>query len=846
MELLQGAGGSPLSQQEQLTAAFEKLHVALQEMSLVESELYQQNEELAVATQTVEAERQRYQDLFEFAPDGYLLTDLSGTILEANRVAATMLNVSQQFLQSKPLVTFVAQAERLAFHSKLTRLRQADGVQEWEFRMQPRHGNSFDAALTLAVAYNRPGKRIALRICMRDITKRKQTESALQKWATIFEYAQWGIAIESVDGATLEIMNSAFAQMHGYTLEELVGRSSVDLIAPECGEDLAEYIRIVNEQDTFTLESNHIRKDGSIFPVLKNVILVNPQDGSLPYRAIHVQDISNRKGVEEELREKQERLDVTQTAAKFGSFECNTQTNFCIWTKELEALYGLMPGELGGTYADWTKHVHPTDLIKLEEDLRVALSTGDFFSDFRVIWPDSSIHWLHSRAKVFFNNEGIPLRMVGVNLDITLRKQAEEALQQLNANLESLVQKRTLQLQQALDFEAMLKRITDKVRDGVDESQIMQTTVQELTLGLGLKGCNTAQYDLTKGTSTIRYEYITDIPAYRHRAIQMAKYPEIYNQLIDGQHFQLCSLFPNPERGHVAILACPILNGLEVLGDLWLINSVKHNFNELEIRLVQQVANQCTIAIRQARLYQASLAQVQELEKLNQLKDDFLSTVSHELRTPVSNMKMAIQMLKVSGELNERVQHYLEILQVECNREISLINDLLDLQRLENVSYSGGFVESINLQAWLPIIIEPLRISIQQHHQTLQLNLSPDLPKLFSDYASLKRILTELINNACKYSPDSAEIKLNVCYNSTTAATVFSISNPVEIPAEELPRIFDKFYRVPNLDAWKQGGTGLGLALVQKLVEQLQGTIFVESSGGWTTFTVQLSSHPRD
>ncbi len=704
-DLLQRAGGSPLSQQEQLTAAFDELHAALEEMSLVELELHQQNDELAVASQTAEAERQRYQDLFEFAPDGYLLTDLSGTILEANRASAKMLNVSQQFLQSKPLGTFVAQAERLAFHSKLTRLRQEDGVQEWEFRMQPRHGNSFDAALTLDVAHNQPGKLLALHICMRDITKRKQTESALQKWATIFEYTQWGIAIESADGATLEIMNPAFAQMHSYSLEELVGRSSVDLIAPECGEDLAEYIRIVNEQANFTLESNHIRKDGSIFPVLKNVILVNPKDGSLPYRAIHVQDISKRK-------------------------------------------------------------------------------------------------------------------------------QAEEALQQINVNLESLVQKRTLQLQQALDFEAMLKRITDKVRDGLDEGQILQTTVQELTLGLGLKGCNTAQYDLTKGTSTIRYEYITDIPAYRHRAIQMAKYPEIYNQLIDGQHFQLCSLFPNPERGHVAILACPILNGLEVLGDLWLINSVKHNFSELEIRLVQQVANQCTIAIRQARLYQASLAQVQELEKLNQLKDDFLSTISHELRTPVANMKMAIQMLKVSGELNEQVQHYLEILQAECNREISLINDLLDLQRLENLSYSGGFVESINLQAWLPIIIEPLRVSIQQHHQTLQLNLSPDLPKLFSDYASLKRILTELLNNACKYSPDSAEIKLNVCYDSITAATVFSISNPVEIPAEELPRIFDKFYRVPNLDAWKQGGTGLGLALVQKLVEQLQGTIFVESSGG--------------
>ncbi len=72
-----------------------------------------------------------------------------------------------------------------------------------------------------------------------------------------------------------------------------------------------------------------------------------------------------------------------------------------------------------------------------------------------------------------------------------------------------------------------------------------------------------------------------------------------------------------------------------------------------------------------------------------------------------------------------------------------------------------------------------------------------------------------------------------------------TISNSAEIPAAELPRIFEKFYRVPKADPWKQGGTGLGLALVQKLVSRLQGTIEVESSRGWTTFTVELPNQPR-
>jgi signal transduction histidine kinase len=153
----------------------------------------------------------------------------------------------------------------------------------------------------------------------------------------------------------------------------------------------------------------------------------------------------------------------------------------------------------------------------------------------------------------------------------------------------------------------------------------------------------------------------------------------------------------------------------------------------------------------------------------------------------------------------------------------------------------------MNLQDWLPTIIEPFRVRTQDHQLLLQVELPPSLPALISDRASLERILAELLNNACKYTPKGGKITLSISYESapsamTPAATVTSLTirNETEIPATELPRIFEKFYRVPGADPWKQGGTGLGLALVQKLVERLQGTICVESSGGWTTFIVQL------
>ncbi len=230
---------------------------------------------------------------------------------------------------------------------------------------------------------------------------------------------------------------------------------------------------------------------------------------------------------------------------------------------------------------------------------------------------------------------------------------------------------------------------------------------------------------------------------------------------------------------------------------------------------------------------------IAELERLNQLKDEFLGTVSHELRTPLTNIKMALQMLTTSSAVGH-FQRYMEILQTECNREIELINDLLDLQRLEAASYPFFSTETMNLQQWLPSFIEPFRNRTQERQQILQVNLPVDLPPLISDYTSLKRIVGELLNNACKYTPAGGEIVLSVCHNSSSSSTIFTISNQTEISVAELPRIFEKFYRVPNADLWKQGGTGLGLALVQKLVEQMQGTIQVKSGEGWTTFIVEL------
>lgn len=242
-------------------------------------------------------------------------------------------------------------------------------------------------------------------------------------------------------------------------------------------------------------------------------------------------------------------------------------------------------------------------------------------------------------------------------------------------------------------------------------------------------------------------------------------------------------------------------------------------------------------------------AEVARLEQASQNQLDFLSTVSHELRTPVANMKMAVKMLELSlSQIDASLpiaarpyyvcaMRYLNILSNECGRETDLINDLLDLQRLE-AGAESLMKEPIDLQTWLPELVVPFQERAQNNGQTFLLYLPVTLPPLFTNSLALKRILAELLNNACKYTPALEEISLVVLANEGMMR--LSVRNSgIEIPSSELPHIFDKFYRASGTKK-TANGSGLGLALAQKLTQCLGGILIVRSDALVTCFTVEL------
>ena len=439
------------------------------------------------------------------------------------------------------------------------------------------------------------------------------------------------------------------------------------------------------------------------------------------------------------------------------------------------------------------------------------------------------------------------LKQLAIQLGIAVQ-QAElyQQIQSLNHYLERKVQQRTAKLQTSVKFESLIRKITEKVRDSLNETQILQNVTEEIGKVLNVERCKIELYNSDRTAATIAYEYTTKPPNCQGVNRRIEDFPELYHQLLQKRATQFVESIPelSPIDTQATRLACPIFDNRGVLGNLWLLRPREEFFKQFEINLVTQVASQCAIAIRQARLYEQSQAQFQELSHLNLLKDDFLRTISHELRTPMSSIQLASETLEmlleqqIGSNKSATFVKVLNIFRSACQKQNQLVDDLLTLCYIDAKKETTR-MQWIDLQAWLPQIIEPFQERIASQNQTLVVDIEPNLFQFKSDLTVIERILSELINNACKYTPEEENIILSIL--SIDDGIQFKVINTgIEISPDEQNKVFDKFYRIPHHDPWKFGGTGIGLALAKKLIELLGGKIDLQSQQNQTIFTINL------
>ncbi len=272
-----------------------------------------------------------------------------------------------------------------------------------------------------------------------DVTARRRAEERLRE-----SEERMRVTLSSIGDAVITTDTNGHVTFMNGVAESLTGWINADAV----GQPLEVVFQIVNEQSRQPVESpasralqkgvvvglaNHtvlIKKDGTALPIDDSAAPIKDGQGRVMGCVLVFRDVSERRRVENESRRNQELLRLVHQIGKIGHWEWDLVTGENKWSPELETLYGLKPGTFEGTYDAWTRLVHPADLANAEKDVRRALETGRYLTEFRVTWPDGSIHWLEARANVFKDADGRAVRITGVNMDITDRKLQEDALRE--------------------------------------------------------------------------------------------------------------------------------------------------------------------------------------------------------------------------------------------------------------------------------------------------------------------------------------------------------------------------------------------------------------------------------
>jgi PAS domain S-box-containing protein len=503
---------------------------------------------------------------------------------------------------------------------------------------------------------------------------------------------------------------------------------------------------------------------------------------------------------------------------------------------------------------------HPEDLARSEAAFQRLLIDGQPFDiEKRYVKPDGTPVWVSTTVSLIRKVDGQATNSVlAVILDITERKRAEEALQDETRILE-LLNRSGQSLASTLDLNTLLQTVTDSGRaltgaefgaffyNGKDESG-------DAFLLYNLSGASREAFDRfghPRPTAVFKLTFVGEPPIRSDDITQDPRYGRM------APHHGM-------PKGHLPVrsyLAAPVISRSgEVIGGLFFGHSRVAVFTERTERLIIGLCAQAAMAIDNARLYDLAQKAAEErqvllsseraaraeAERLNHSKDEFLAMLAHELRNPLAPVSAAAEILKRAGNDANRVRQVSDIISRQIGHLSHLIDDLMDVSRV-----TRGLIrldtQPLDLKAIIGTAIEQVRPMIEARQHSLTTRIDADHAIVIGDRIRLVQVIANLLTNAARYTPAHGDITLKIETDSKYARIVVT-DNGDGIDAALLPHVFDLFTQgTRGLDR-KQGGLGIGLALVKAIVSLHHGEVqaFSHGAGKGSTFTISIPRAPGE
>jgi len=533
-----------------------------------------------------------------------------------------------------------------------------------------------------------------------------------------------------------------------------------------------------------------------------------------------------RSATMQELAESRTSLIKAQRIAHLGSWDWDIQGGGLSWSNEIYRIFGLSPQAFGATYEAFLNAVHPDDRESVIEAVNRAVYEKESYSiEHRVLRPNGEVRHVHEQGEVIYSATGEPLSMSGTVLDITERKLIEDEVQSLNADLEKRVEDRTQALQEEVTIR---KKAVKESRAERKKAQRYLSMAGNLLVGLDKQG----RIDMINdyGSKLLGY----DSPA----------------QLVGNDWFEIA--VPANERPTVRHVFAEIIAGRE---------EPFHEFeNEIATKSGQTRMMQwhnvlmrddnghitgvlCAATdITAQKLHAANLHRAKEAaEAANRSKSGFLSNMSHELRTPMNAILGFSQLIQSDQEnLTKAQNEYLGIIINSGNHLLTLINEILDLTRIENGALKIE-LEDLALGDVVQSATSLLSSLAAKHRITFHLpNDQDQLPFITADPSRLRQVLINLLSNAIKYNRENGHVYISVETTGDAKARICVRDTGHGIPVQHRHELFLPFNR---LNAENSGieGTGVGLVLTKSLIELMDGAIgFDSQEGKGSTFWIDL------